>query len=166
MRQSKSFLMSLPAMLGGLIIVTQAQAEFVGEPSGSGPFPAIAESRPELPEHTVFRPVEWPQNALPLYVWGNGGCGNNGLAHAAYLRQIASAGYVVVALGPAGGGPPAPADGSRDATEASQMIEAIDWATRATASPGGDFSGHIDVTRIAVGGHTLFIKNPGNIYVR
>jgi hypothetical protein len=133
---------------------TQAHAQFVGEPSGGGPFAAIAESRTELPGHTVFRPVQWPANALPLYVWGNGGCSNNGLAHAAYLRQIASHGYVVVALGPAGGGPPAPADGSRDATEASQMIEAIDWATRETDSRGSSFYRHIDVTRIGVGGHS------------
>lgn len=129
-------------------------AEFVGEASGSGPFPAIAESRTELPGHTVFRPLEWPRSELPLYVWGNGGCSNNGLGHAAYLRQIASQGYVVVALGPPGGGPPAPDDGSRDATEAAQMITAIDWATRETQSQGSDFYGRIDVTRIAVGGHS------------
>src|SRR5690606_26439771 len=77
-----------------------------------------------------------------------------GLAHAAYLREIASHGYVVVALGVPGGGPPAPPDGSRDATQASQMLDAIDWATRETARQGGDFSGRIDVSRIAVGGHS------------
>src|SRR5690606_15680624 len=81
-------------------------------------------------------------------------CSNNGLAHAAYLREIASQGYVVVALGVPGGGPPAPADGSRDATQASQMLEAIDWATRQTALAGGDFERRIDVSRIAVGGHS------------
>ena len=34
------------------------------------------------------------------------------------------------------------------------MIEAIDWATQQTDLDGGDFYGHIDVTRIAVGGHS------------
>ena len=77
-------------------------------------------------------------------MWGNGGCSNNGLAHAAYLRQIASQGYVIVALGFPGGGPPAPADGSADATQASQMLEAIAWAETETARTGGDFSGRID----------------------
>ena len=76
------------------------------------------------------------------------------MAHAAYLREIASQGYVVVALGVPGGGPPAPADGSRDATQASQMLEAIDWATRQTSLAGGDFERRIDVSRIAVGGHS------------
>jgi len=143
----------LPVLACGLII-TPVRGDFVGEASGTGPFPAIAESRPELPGHTVFRPVDWPRGALPLYVWGNGGCSNNGLGHAAYLRQIASQGYVVVALGPPGGGPPAPADGSRDATQATQMTEAIDWAMQQTELDGGGFYRHIDVTRIAVGGHS------------
>ena len=129
-------------------------AQPIGEPSGSGPFPAIAESRAELPGHTVYRPVDWPRAALPLYVWGNGGCSSNGLAHAAYLRQIASQGYVAVALGVPGGGPPAPADGSADATRASQMLEAIDWAVSETARAGGEFERRIDITRIAVGGHS------------
>lgn len=136
------------------LVAAPASAEQLGEPSGTGPFPAIAESRAELPGHTVYRPLEWPAAPLPLYVWGNGGCSNNGLAHAAYLRQIASQGYVIVALGVPGGGPPAPTDGSTDATQASQMIEAIDWAEVETAREGGDFHRHIDITRIAAGGHS------------
>ena len=136
------------------ISLALVSAQQVGTPSGTGPYRAIAESRAELPRHTVYRPLEWPRGSLPLYVWGNGGCSSNGLAHAAYLRQIASQGYVIVALGAAGGGAAAPSDGSTDATQASQMIEAIEWAERETARDGGAFRGRIDVTRIAVGGHS------------
>lgn len=145
----------LPALLAGLI-AAPALAERIGEPSGTGPFPAIAETRSELPRHVVYRPVRWPDGAgaLPLYVWGNGGCSSNGLAHAAYLKEIASHGYVAVALGVPGGGEPAPADGSRDATEASQMLEPIDWAIRESAREGGELHGRIDTSRIAVGGHS------------
>jgi putative CocE/NonD family hydrolase len=149
---TRRWTIALPALVA--MLADPALAELIGEPSGTGPFPATAERRAELPGHTVYRPVEWPGEPLPLYVWGNGGCSSNGLAHAAYLRQIASHGYVVVALGVPGGGAPAPADGSRDATEASQMLEAIDWATRETSQEGGDFERRIDVSRIAVGGHS------------
>jgi hypothetical protein len=109
---------------------------------------------PDLPRHTVYHPVEWPRESLPLYVWGNGGCSANGLAHAAYLRQIASQGYVIVALGTPGGGTAAPADSTTDATQASQMIEAIDWAARETTRERSAFYRHVDVSRIAVGGHS------------
>ena len=153
MHQSCRLLSTLTMCLA-CITLAPVIAQQVGGPSGTGPHPAIAESRAELPRHTVYRPLEWPRDSVPLYVWGNGGCSSNGLAHAAYLRQIASQGYVIVALGVPGGGAPAPADGSSDATQASQMIEAIEWAERETAREGGAFHRRIDVARIAVGGHS------------
>lgn len=153
MHQSCRLLSTLTMCLA-CITLAPVFAQQVGGPSGTGPHPAIAESRAELPRHTVYRPLEWPRESVPLYVWGNGGCSSNGLAHAAYLRQIASQGYVIVALGVPGGGAPAPADGSSDATQAGQMIEAIEWAERETAREGGAFHRRIDVARIAVGGHS------------
>src|SRR5690606_21169155 len=163
--------------------VAPAGAAAVGEAGGSGPWPAAATTTAQLPQHTLYHPVQWPQQQpLPLYVWGNGGCSNNGLAHAQYLREIASRGYFVISLGipqaparrpegapPAGpppaarppaGPPPAPpaagqAPGpSSDPTQPQQMIEAIEWATRENARAGSPFQGRIDVARIAVGGHS------------
>ena len=145
-----------------------AGAAVIGEPAGSGPWPAIAESRSDLPLHTIYRPQRWPNAPVPLYVWGNGGCSANGLAHAAYLREIASQGYLVIALGapnpapPAarGAGPaPAPAGATQaqpsgDPTTPAQMIEAIEWATRQNARADGEFRDRIDLARIAVGGHS------------
>ena len=153
MHSSITLLTALATSLA-CISLAPVSAQQIGASSGSGPYPAIAESRAELPRHTVYRPVEWPGAALPLYVWGNGGCSGNGLAHAAYLRQIASHGYVIVALGTPGGGAAPPADGNTDATQARQMIEAIEWAERETARDGGPFHRRIDVTRIGVGGHS------------
>ena len=146
--------LSALAMCLVCIGLAAVSAQQVGAPSGTGPYAAIAESRAELPRHTVYRPIEPPAGSLPLYIWGNGGCSSNGLAHAAYLRQIASQGYVIVALGVPGGGPPPPADAATDATQASQMLEAIAWAERETAREAGAFHRRIDVTRIAVGGHS------------
>jgi hypothetical protein len=174
--------MACPALVVVLgCVAQQAGAAVIGDPSGSGPWPAVAESRAELPLHTVYRPQRWPDAPVPLYVWGNGGCSANGLSHAAYLREIASQGYLVVALGsasaapaagrgtgaapapapaPAAGAPPArgptPAQGqpAGDATTPAQMIEAIEWATRENARADGEFRNRIDLNRIAVGGHS------------
>lgn len=79
-------LMSLLSAVFLGILAAQVPSGFIGEPSGTGPFPAAAESRSELPGHTVYRPVDWPRDPLPLFVWGNGGRSNNGLAHAALSR--------------------------------------------------------------------------------
>src|SRR5690606_32824357 len=155
--------------------VAPAGAAAVGEAGGSGPWPAAATTTAQLPQHTLYHPVQWPrQQPLPLYVWGNGGCSHNGLAHAQYLREIASRGYFVIALGapqtaarstgperlrtapPAAAAPsatPAP-PATPDPTHPAQMLEAIDWATRETAREDSPFRGRIDVSRIAVGGHS------------
>lgn len=142
-------------------------AQQLGEPSGTGPFRAIAEARTELPGHTVYRPVRWPGEPLPLFVWGNGACRDNGLAYAAFLGEIASQGYVVVSVGvprsqrsvdrnaqPAETDPVPPAVDTADETRPEQLLEAIDWATEQTQRAGSDYFGRIDVTRIAVGGHS------------
>jgi len=153
MGRSRTLLSALAMCVAG-IVAAPLFAQQVGAPSGTGPHPAIAEARAELPHHTVYRPVEWPREPMPLYIWGNGGCSANGLAHAAYLRQIASHGYVIVALGTPGGAAAAPADSTTDPTQASQMIEAIEWAERETARQGSALYRRIDVTKIAIGGHS------------
>lgn len=160
-----TLLAAIGALLG-LAIADLARAELLGEPSGRGPFPAVAESRPELAGHVVYRPVDWPAEALPLFVWGNGGCRDNGLAYAGFLAQIASEGYVVVSVGVPGGerstavpDAPPPATPAQqvavpDETQPGQLLEAIDWAARQTALSGSEFFGRIDISRIAVGGHS------------
>jgi hypothetical protein len=156
--------------VGLLTCAGAARAAVLGAASGTGPLPAMAEARVELPGHTIYRPLALPRAALPLFVWGNGGCRDNGLAYGAFLREIASRGYFVVAVGTPReerafdpnppppeapvSPPPRPAAPPADETEAAQLLEAIDWAARENARAGGDFEGRIDLARIAVGGHS------------
>lgn len=130
----------------------------IGSPSGSGPMPSVAEVRDDLQTHTLYRPAVLPEQALPLLVWGNGACRDDGLAHEAFLREIASHGYIVIALGHArvAGSPAArPAlPAGVDETDAAQMTEAMDWAALRNSSAADELAGHIDVERIAVAGHS------------
>jgi dienelactone hydrolase len=159
--------------------ISGAQAAKVGDTTGTGQWPAYAESVDGFPDHTIFRPGKWPDGTIPVYLWGNGGCSANGMSHAAYLREIASHGYLVIALGnpqperprgtgpargaggPRAGGagglppppatPPTPAD---DPTQVQQHRDSLEWITRESTRAGGEFAGHVDLTRIAVGGHS------------
>jgi putative CocE/NonD family hydrolase len=156
-------------------VSASAFAAVLGAPSGTGPLPAVAESIAELPGHTLFHPVQMPRDPLPLFIWGNGACRDNGLQHGAFLRQIASQGYLVIALGrpreerpfepttltvapplvpPPANTTDAPPRNTPNETQPQQMLDAIDWATRENARQGGTFTGHIDLAHIAVGGHS------------
>ena len=94
-----------------------AQEPGAGPTAGSGPYKAVMEIDPGLPAHTIYRPDDLSalDNAhLPVVVWGNGACANAGNFFAPFLTEIASYGYLVIALGPivelnAAGFPPGPA---------------------------------------------------------
>jgi dienelactone hydrolase len=159
-------------------LCTLAACAWAGE--GTGPFPAILEQDPSLATHTVYRPDDLSKvkGKMPIIAWGNGGCANNGLSHRNFLMEIASYGFLAVAIGPPvapptgqakgapkgdapKGGPPkggAPkGDGKQaaaaaPATKSSQLIDAINWALAENNRKGSPYNGKLDASKIAVMG--------------
>lgn len=124
-------------------------------PGGSGQWPAIVEVRSDLPTHTIYRPENPPQTPVPLLIWGNGGCSDNGLSHQNFLREIASHGYLVVSLGHVRGvGTAVDMPEDSDATTVGQMAEAMAWADIVNERDGDPLAGRIDTDRIAIAGHS------------
>jgi predicted acyl esterase len=142
----------------------------IGEVSGSGPHPAIAQVRDDAPGYTVYRPQRLPGTPLPLVLWGNGGCRDNGLSASHALREFASHGFIVVANGapheeqpvldalpptpPVQNAPPAAQERKADETTVAQLLSAIDWANAVNADPGDPLYGQIDTSRVAAMGHS------------
>ena len=161
---------SIGIALGLAMLASSAAADSrtMGSAGGSGPYPALAESPADAPEYTVYRPAEVPPDPLPVVLWGNGGCRDDGTSVSHFLREIASHGYLVVANGKAGGeqpalqslppplrpsGPPPEPRHTPDETSVSGMLSAIDWAARANAGEG-PLAGKVDTSRIAAMGHS------------
>jgi dienelactone hydrolase len=74
-------------------------------PKGTGRYKAIMEMDAMLPTHTVYRPGNLSAlggTKLPVIAWGNGACVNAGNRFRHFLTEIASHGYLVVAIGPVG----------------------------------------------------------------
>ncbi len=137
---------------------------------GTGPFPAILEQDPSLATHTVYRPQDLSKvkGKLPIIAWGNGGCANNGLSHRNFLMEIASYGFLAIAIGPPQAapplgegkqGPPPAAKGDAKqaapagpATKSSQLLDAVNWAIAENSRKGSMYQGKLDPSKIAVMG--------------
>jgi hypothetical protein len=74
------------------------------EDGGTGPYKAVMVSDSSITTHTIFRPKDLSafseKNKLPIFAWGNGGCANSNAANQNYLSEIASHGFLVIAIGP------------------------------------------------------------------
>ena len=98
------------------------------ENGGTGPFKAIMASESSLPTYTVFKPSDLnaatKKDKLPIVVWGNGACANSPWEHINFLSEVASYGFIVIAIGPM----PKEGERTRERSTSSQMTDAIDWA--------------------------------------
>lgn len=122
------------------------------EDGGSGPYKALMLSESTLPTHTVFRPsdlqVFGDDQKLPIIAWGNGACANSPWEHVNFLNEVASHGFLVVAIGPM----PKEGEMSRERSTSAQLLDAIDWAIAQNSDSSSPYYGKIDTERIAVSG--------------
>ncbi|GGB23295.1 hypothetical protein GCM10011380_11260 [Sphingomonas metalli] len=141
----------------------------VPDTAGSGPYPAIKAEDPAFPGHTVYRPRDIAAlkgRKLPVLLWGNGGCSNDGASARLFLSEIASHGYLVVAAGTIRSGPGipyrpepqvAPPPGKvipQIKTQAQEVAQGLDLAIRAGRDRRHPLYGHVDAARVAVSGHS------------
>jgi dienelactone hydrolase len=141
-------------------------------PMGSGPHVAIMEMDRGLPTHTLYRPADLAAaGKLPVVVWGNGACWNVGNSFRWFLSDIASYGYLVIALGPiekrvlrtssepmtpipAAGPPPANVNIPPGSSKSSQLIDAMNWALAQNERKDSPFYQRLDTSGFAVMGQS------------
>src|SRR5580693_6628481 len=113
-KERRGFMFRVIAALGALtaagVAIGAASAQSAAAPgaaasqpfAGTGPYPSMSESAPGLPSHTLYRPRDLSavKGKLPVIAWANGGCRNENTAFRIFLTEIASHGYVIVAIGP------------------------------------------------------------------
>jgi hypothetical protein len=145
----------------------RAAAELNARPDtpGTGQYPAMKEEVASLPRHVVYRPRDlggMGARKLGVVAWGNGGCSDDGASSRFHLLEIASHGYLVLASGRIFSGPGAPPREPRPAaqpgtipparTQASDLIDAVNWALAENQRPGSPYFGRIDPSLVALSG--------------
>jgi len=140
------------------LVAAAAQAQTMSV--GSGPYEAIVEGDPGAPDHTIYRPKDLSpfgkNNLMPVLAWGNGGCSASSQMHANFLAEVASHGFLVMALGPykapGEGGGRMGGMGGGGGTKSAQMLEAIDWATKENKNKASKYYEKLDPSKFAVAG--------------
>lgn len=141
----------------------------VPEAQGAGPYKVSIVSDASLPYFTIYRPEDLgaavaAEGRLPVFLFGNGGCATSSKGYEPFLTEVASHGYIAIAIGPLPGssilqkrvakpsGAPAGGMGSMGADD--NLLEAADWIIAQNGDEDSDYYHCIDIDKIATGGHS------------
>lgn len=128
----------------------------VVDDGGTGTFKAIAVQEQSMPDFVVYRPKDLLHaharcGALPLLLFGNGGCSDTSVGYERMLSELASYGYIVVAIGE-----------MRDSlnerptgqTESAELMRGLELILQLNRTKGTEYYNMVDTTKIAAAGHS------------
>lgn len=154
----KKILISALLIMGALCLSAQTVANKRIDDGGSGPFKAIIVSDASLPDFTIYRPEKLPENpsageTLPIIIFGNGGCANTSVEHQRFLNDLASYGYLAIAIGPfqAGNDHRAIRAGGTS-NESYLMYKGLDWICNQARDQKSEYYGAVNVDQVAAMG--------------
>ena len=148
--------LSMPAQNSDTLISKQILKQKVVDNGGSGMFKAVAVKEKGLPDFVIYRPKDFlhthaRQGALPILMFGNGGCADTSIGYERMLTEIASHGYVVVAIGEM---QDKRFDRPEGHTPSSELKRGLDWITDQSKTKGSDYYQNVDPERVAAAGHS------------
>lgn len=122
----------------------------------SGSYKAVAATEASLPDFVVYRPVDIDaavekEGKLPVLVWANGGCMDSSIHHERLLSEVASHGYVIVAIGKL---QMTVDERVHKPTRDDMLLEAINWIAEQAKDSKSDYYQKVDLDYIAAGGQS------------
>jgi hypothetical protein len=117
----------------------------------AGPYAITSEKAFGSPGLLVFRPTSleaFPKkDALPVMVWGNGGCAIDTSRYSGFLTTIASHGFLVLGTAVQEGT-------TRRQATADDLKAAVDWAEKENTRDGSPLKGKVATDKVAVMGQS------------
>ena len=128
----------------------------VVDEGGTGMFKAIAVKETSMPDFVIYRPKDLlhahaRKGALPVLLFGNGGCADTSIGYEHMLTEVASHGYVVVAIGEM---QDKRFDRAEGHAESAELTRGLDLLLTLNSTRGSDYYHFIDTARIAAAGHS------------
>lgn len=118
--------------------------------SGTGPHDVVIETNSDAGIRcgTIYRPADLGgAEKYPIFVWGEGGCSQNGLSNQAAMGEIASWGYFIVADGTPGG-----TGACTGGQSGAAFLDYITWAIAENGKSCSAYYQALDPTKIAADG--------------
>ena len=105
MKTKRILLIACALFAAGSLCLAQTEKSQVIENGGTGPWKSVAIGDKSLPTHMIYRPENLKayveQNGkIPVLLYANGACANNSLEMSRLLSEVASYGYICLAIGP------------------------------------------------------------------
>lgn len=126
-----------------------------GRASGTGPHKVTVETNADsgIKEGTIYRPADLGgAEKYPIFVWGEGGCSEDGSSNSAAMAEIASHGYFVIADGTPGNKASRTMDSGNPTAMGKPLLAYIDWAIAENEKPCSAYYKSLDSTKIASNG--------------
>ena len=123
--------------------------------SGTGPHKVTVETNADsgINQGTIFRPSDLGgTEKYPIFVWGEGGCSENGLSNSAAMGEIASHGYFVIADGVPNGTASRTMTSGDPSTMGTPLLAYITWAIAENSKPCSAYYQALDTTKVAANG--------------
>jgi hypothetical protein len=132
---------------GGTCTASQKASASV---TGTGPHKVVIEtnSAAGIKCGTIFRPEDLGgAEKYPIFVWGEGGCSQNGLSNQAAMGEIASWGYFVIADGTPNG-----TNACGGGQDGKAFLDYLTWSIAENGKSCSAYYGSLDTTKIAADG--------------
>ena len=118
--------------------------------AGKGPHKVVIETNSDagIKCGTIYRPEDLGAGKMyPIFVWGEGGCSQDGLSNQGAMGEIASYGYFVIA-----DGTPGSTNACAGGQDGKQFLDYITWAIAENDKPCSAYYQSLDTTKVASDG--------------
>lgn len=151
----KAIIISLTLSIAAIVSMAAPTKKIIDN-GGSGKYKAEAIAEPTLPGFVIYKPQDTRkfsdlQKKLPLLIFANGGCNDTSLPHEKMLNDLASYGYLIIALGEM---QETIDDRKLNKSPNEDMIRAIEWAEQQNHKKNSLYYNLIDLDHIALGGQS------------
>jgi predicted dienelactone hydrolase len=121
------------------------QGGFGAKTGGTGKYGPVSYAvSPQFPGYTVYVPPKATGEKLPVILWANGMCSDDGSGFASFLLEVSSHGYIIIANG-------APGSGMSKQAGQDKMKKALEIVEK---QAGTGVLANADITRIAAAGQS------------